>query len=107
MNDSRELHAEKARPDEGITAQDDPTEKIEMNHLDLDLKAGAHKSVGLAVIGQTHTIPTTGERKVTTKMEYWTYCIFCEYICSHVVLGAFADTQTSVHTEIVRQFIHE
>jgi hypothetical protein len=82
MNDSRELHAEKARPDEGITAQDDPTEKIEMTHLDetLDLKAGAHKSVGLAVIGQTHTIPTTGERKVTTKMEYWTYCIFCEYM---------------------------
>jgi hypothetical protein len=82
MNDSRELHAEKARPDDGITAQDDPTEKIEMTHLDetLDLKAGAHKSVGLAVIGQTHTIPTTGERKVTTKIEYWTYCIFCEYM---------------------------
>jgi len=71
MDDSRELHAEKARPDEGITGHDDPTEKIEMTHLDetLDLKAGAHKSVGLAVIG-----------KVTTKMEYWTYCIFCEYL---------------------------
>lgn len=79
MNDSRELHPEKAR-DEGISAQDDPTEKAELSHVDdaVDLKAGAHKSVGLAVIGQTHMIPTTGDRKVTTKMEYWTYCIFCK-----------------------------
>jgi len=80
MNDSRELHPEKARSEHGMTIQDDPTDKVEMSHVDdaLDLKAGAHKSVGLAVIGQTHTIPTTGERKVTTKMEYWTYCIFCK-----------------------------
>ena len=29
----------------------------------------AHQSVGLAVIEQRHIIPTTGERKVTTKKE--------------------------------------
>jgi hypothetical protein len=45
----------------------------------LDSKPGGPKSAGLAVIDITHTIPTTGRRKVTTKWEYWTYCAFCEY----------------------------
>lgn len=45
----------------------------------LHAKPGAPKTAGMAVIDITHTIPTTGERKVTTKWEYWTYCAFCEY----------------------------
>jgi hypothetical protein len=49
------------------------------DHPVLDSKPGGPKSAGLAVIDITHTIPTTGRRKVTTKWEYWTYCAFCEY----------------------------
>ena len=37
----------------------------------------AHHSVGLAVIEQKSTIPQTGERKVTSKSEYWWYIIWC------------------------------
>jgi hypothetical protein len=84
MNDPREMHAEKAQPNESNVIEQ-VIEKPELSHVDdtVDLKAGAHKSVGLAVIGQTHTIPTTGNRKVTTKVEYWTYCIFCmSILCS-------------------------
>jgi hypothetical protein len=43
------------------------------------LGTGQPKEAGLAVIDITHTIPTTGKRKVTTKWEYWTYCAFCEF----------------------------
>jgi hypothetical protein len=94
MNDPREIHAEKAQPNQD-------TEKPELSHVDetVDLKAGAHKSVGLAVIGQTHTIPTTGNRKVTTKVEYWTYCIFCMSVLCYPL--AFADNQTSALMVIV------
>jgi hypothetical protein len=79
MQTSHEISPEKARPNDEVPIQDDP-EKVEISHADhpVDLKAGGAKSVGLAVIGQTHTIPTTGERKVTSKFEYWSYCAFCE-----------------------------
>lgn len=43
----------------------------------LDAKPGAPKTAGMAVIDITHTIPTTGKRKITTKWEYWTVCAFC------------------------------
>ncbi|ORX37517.1 putative autophagy protein [Kockovaella imperatae] len=36
----------------------------------------AHNTVGLAVMEQQELIPITGERKVTTQWEYWTYCAF-------------------------------
>lgn len=45
----------------------------------MDLKRNAHNTVGLAVLQQQELIPTTGERKVSTKWEYWTYCVFCGY----------------------------
>jgi len=51
------------------------------NHPVVDAKPGAPKSAGMAVIDITHTIPTTGQRKVNTKWEYWTYCAFCELSC--------------------------
>ncbi|KAK8850683.1 hypothetical protein IAR55_004603 [Kwoniella newhampshirensis] len=44
--------------------------------LDGNLKAKPADDVGLALIEQTHVIPTTGARKVTSKWEYWTYCFF-------------------------------
>lgn len=89
MQTSHEISPEKARPDNEVLIQDDPDQKVEASHdvHPVDLKAGAAKSVGLAVIGQTHTIPTTGERKVTSKFEYWSYCAFCK---------SFA---TSLHTQ--------
>jgi hypothetical protein len=31
---------------------------------------------GLAVVEQGHVIPTTGERKITTRWEYWSYCLW-------------------------------
>lgn len=36
-----------------------------------------HRRAGLGTIQQTHTIPATAQRKVTTKWEYATFCIFC------------------------------
>lgn len=81
MSESHEIHAEKARPSTNL--QDDTVTKEEVQTYDnvLDEKAlGNTKSVGLAVIDQTHTIPTTGTRKVTTKWEYWTYCAFCRLV---------------------------
>ncbi len=39
-------------------------------------KLQAHDVTGLAVVEQGHTIPTTGERKVTTGLEYWAYCLY-------------------------------
>lgn len=83
MQNSDEIHAEKARPNQGIGQEHDVDEKVDVAHADhvaVDLHTGAAKSVGLAVIGQIHTIPTTGERKVTSKFEYWSYCAFCESI---------------------------
>lgn len=37
-----------------------------------------HNVTGLAVVGQGHTIPTTGDRKITTNWEYWSYCLYGE-----------------------------
>lgn len=34
--------------------------------------------VGVAVVDQGRIIPLSGERKVTTRREYWAYCIFCQ-----------------------------
>ena len=42
----------------------------------------AHESVGLAVIEQRHIIPITGERKITTKKEYWAYVLWCKLVCN-------------------------
>lgn len=39
-------------------------------------KAPANEATGLAVVEQGHVIPTTGERKVTTRWEYWSYCLY-------------------------------
>lgn len=36
----------------------------------------SHDVTGLAVVEQGHVIPTTGERKVTTRLEYWSYCLY-------------------------------
>lgn len=51
---------------------------LHQDHAVLDAKPGAPKVAGMAVIDITHTIPSTGKRKVTTKWEYWTYCASCE-----------------------------
>jgi predicted metal-dependent phosphotriesterase family hydrolase len=40
---------------------------------------GGHNNVGVAVIRQKHTIPTTGKRQPTSKWEYVFFCIFCQY----------------------------
>lgn len=31
---------------------------------------------GFAVVEQGRVIPTTGERKITTRWEYWSYCLY-------------------------------
>jgi hypothetical protein len=38
--------------------------------------ADAKHSVGLALIDQINTIPSAGDRNVTTKREYWSYIAF-------------------------------
>lgn len=38
--------------------------------------ADAKNSVGLALIDQVNAIPSAGDRKVTTKKEYWSYILF-------------------------------
>lgn len=35
-----------------------------------------HDTAGYAIVEQGNTIPTTGERKVTTRREYWSYCLY-------------------------------
>lgn len=37
----------------------------------------AHHSAGLAIIEQRAIIPQTGARRVATKLEYWTYIVYC------------------------------
>ncbi|KAF2160562.1 hypothetical protein M409DRAFT_70318 [Zasmidium cellare ATCC 36951] len=39
-------------------------------------KLSAHGRAGYAAIEQEHTIPEDGERKTTTKLEYWSFCLF-------------------------------
>ena len=49
---------------------------------DIDHKSPAflaQQSVGMAVIEQKTVIPTTGARMVTSKWEYWLFCVFCEF----------------------------
>jgi hypothetical protein len=41
--------------------------------------ADAKHSVGLALIDQVNTIPSAGDRIVTTKKEYWSYVAFGQY----------------------------
>ena len=41
-------------------------------------EAPTSEVTGLAVVEQGHVIPTTGERKVTTRWEYWSYCLYSE-----------------------------
>ena len=36
--------------------------------------------VGLALLEQKNVIPTTGKRIPTSKLEYWTFCMFCEFL---------------------------
>jgi hypothetical protein len=51
-------------------------EHVEVTHPP-PAPAKAHDNVGLAVLEQKSIIPTTGKRILTSKLEYWTYCIFC------------------------------
>lgn len=44
-----------------------------------DLSGNKLAGAGRAVINQRETIPTTGKRIPTTKWEYITFCIFCEF----------------------------
>ena len=46
--------------------------------------ADAKHSVGLALIDQVNTIPSAGDRIVTTKKEYWSYVAFGQYPQFHV-----------------------
>jgi hypothetical protein len=43
--------------------------------------ADAKHSVGLALIDQVNTIPSAGDRIVTTKREYWSYVAFGQSPC--------------------------
>lgn len=36
----------------------------------------AKGAAGIAIVEQGHAIPSTGERKVTTRWEYWSYCLY-------------------------------
>ena len=79
--DGREIQpATERRVSETLEVDDKDHIVIHDDHAipHLDEKPGAPKAVGTAVIDITHTIPTTGLRKVTTKWEYWTYCAFCK-----------------------------
>jgi hypothetical protein len=51
-------------------------EHVEVTHPP-PVPGNAHDTVGLAVLEQKSIIPTTGKRIPTSKLEYWTYCIFC------------------------------
>jgi hypothetical protein len=42
--------------------------------------ADAKHSVGLALIDQVNTIPSAGDRIVTTKKEYWSYVAFGQFL---------------------------
>jgi len=66
------------------------SEKLEITHIEDDeatirgtgdgkphyTAANAKHSVGLALIDQVNTIPSAGDRIVTTKKEYWSYVAF-------------------------------
>ena len=55
--------------------------------------ADAKHSVGLALIDQVNTIPSAGDRIVTTKKEYWSYVAFGQCLLSICIE---ADQQLSV-----------
>jgi hypothetical protein len=46
---------------------------------DTDGTGGLHKKAAIAIIKQQHTIPATGKRVPTSKLEYVLFCIFCKY----------------------------
>lgn len=55
-------------------------EHLETNvSTDASGTGGLHKKAAIAVIKQQHTIPATGKRVPTSKLEYVLFCIFCEY----------------------------
>ena len=73
---------------------DEKGEKHEITHIEDDeatirgtgdtkphyTAADAKHSVGLALIDQVNTIPSAGDRIVTTKKEYWSYVAFGQYL---------------------------
>jgi hypothetical protein len=61
------------------------SEKHEITHIEDDEATirGAKHSVGLALIDQVNTIPSAGDRIVTTKKEYWSYVAFGQYLLSY------------------------
>ncbi|ORY27919.1 putative autophagy protein [Naematelia encephala] len=87
MSDNTNEHAgiapaSQSELDGASTAKEDDKvvfDEVIVTADDLDatfVKARVVDSAGLALIEQTHVIPTTGVRKVTTSWEYWTYCFF-------------------------------
>jgi hypothetical protein len=64
----------------GVEKNDDVQTGIQVPQLENDHVVGnGTKAAGLAIIEQDKVIPRTGERKVTTQWEYWTYTLFCMY----------------------------
>lgn len=73
---------------------DEKGEKHEITHIEDDeatirgtgdakphyTATDAKHSVGLALIDQVNTIPSAGDRIVTTKKEYWSYVAFGQYL---------------------------
>lgn len=75
---------------------DEKSDKHEITHIEDDeatirgtgdanphyTAADAKRSVGLALIDQVNTIPSAGDRIVTTKKEYWSYVAFGQCLLS-------------------------
>lgn len=70
-------------------------------------KPHVHDVTGLALLEQGHIIPTTGERKVTTSREYWTYCLYA-WGSTGVGLGNFGSAlqQNLVYQAFPSGFLH-
>ena len=78
-NDFREKEEKDIRPAEvTVGAPDDGAVDPLSKH---DIRTG------MAVVGQGHTIPQGyGSNKTTTRLEYWTYCLYGELaLCAELI----------------------
>ncbi|KAF2161025.1 hypothetical protein M409DRAFT_70094 [Zasmidium cellare ATCC 36951] len=62
-------------------------------------EVGVHGQAGFATVEQGNTIPTSGERKTTTRLEYWAFCLY-NWAGTGVGVGNYAGALQQSLTEL-------
>ena len=60
--------------------QIDEEHEEDVRNVEIAKAKDGHIATGSAILDQGNIIPTTGERKVTTRLEYWSYCLWSELL---------------------------